>query len=305
MALFTSLCPLSRAALSALLFASAIVPSLFAQTAVAPRVPAKPVEWRSELSFAGRADLTEGTIERGDLRHRSFRLDGVKNAPLGPNDSYLIGGSWRRFEFSDSAAPIPESLDAVVLKLGYSRTLSRQWTLLAEIDPGLYSDFKDISGDDFNAPIGLRLAYGFSRELQWLFGMNVDLRSSNPVIGGFGVRWQFAPDWTLAFIIPEPRVEYALSQAVRLTIGASLRSGTFRVAEDFGRRRGRPELDNLNLDFREISAGVGARWEVQPGLTVSAMAGWMIDRRFEFDARRLLFNGDGAPMLRLSVVGGF
>lgn len=170
------------------MLAATAITSLSAQTAVAPRLPNKPFEWRTEVSFAGSADLHEGTVNRGDLRHYAFRLDGVHAVALGNGASYLVGGSWRRFEFSDTSAPIPESLDALTMKLGYSRTLSPQWTLLAEIDPGLYTDFKDISGDDFNAPLGLRAAYAVSRELQWLFGMNIDFRSSNPVIGGFGVR---------------------------------------------------------------------------------------------------------------------
>ncbi len=293
------------AGVQALLLPLIGIASLSAQTAVAPQLPDNPVEWRSEVTFTGSSDLQEGTIKHGDLRHHSFRLDGVRSMSLGNDAKYLIGGSWRRFEFSDSSAPIPKSVDAVTLKLGYSRPLNRQWTFLAEVDPGLYSDFKDISGEDFNAPVGFRAAYAVSRELQWLFGVNVDFRSSNPVIGGFGVRWQFARDWTLAFIIPEPRVEYALSPTVRLTAGASLRGGTFRVAEDFGRRRGRSELDNQDIDFREITAGLGARWELKKGLTVSATAGWMIDRRFEFDDRNLLLNGDGAPLLRLSVIGTF
>ncbi len=290
--------------LRALLLAGSAI-TLSAQSPVAPRLPSKPFEWRTEVSVAGSSELREGTINHGDLRHHALRLDGVHTIPLGNDASYLIGGSWRRFEFSNLSAPIPESVDALTMKLGYSRTLSPQWTLLGEIDPGLYSDFKDISRDDFNAPIGLRVAYAVSRELQWLFGMNIDFRSSNPVIGGFGLRWQFARDWTLAFIVPEPRLEYALSPTVRLTAGASLRGGTFRVAENFGRRRGRAELDNQDIDFREITAGFGARWEVKPGLNVSATAGWMIDRRFEFDDRDLLLNGDGAPLLRLSVNGTF
>lgn len=304
----TFLCSLSQrsgAAFRLLLLAAATATQLPAQTAVAPRLPNKPFEWRTEVSVAGRSDLAEGTINHGELRHQSFRLEGVHTIPLGQNANYLVGGAWRRFEFSNSSAPIPDSVDAVTLKLGYSRTLNRQWTLLTEIDPGLYSDMEDISGDDFNAPVGLRAAYAVSRELQWLFGVNVDLRSSNPVIGGVGVRWQFARDWTLNFIVPEPRVEYALLPNLRLSAGASLRGGSFRVAEDFGRRRGRAQLDNQDIDFREITAGIGARWELQPGITVNGTVGWMIDRRFEFDDRNLLLNGDGAPILRLSLIGTF
>ena len=294
-----------RPALVPLLIALAIPALLPAQTAVAPRAPGAPFEWRTDVSFTGRSGIAEGTVSRGDLQHQSFRIDGVRTIALDNGAAYLVGASWRRFDFSRPTFPIPESLTAMALKLGYARPLNAKWSLRAEIDPGLYSDFEDISGDDFNAPVGIRLAYGVSRELQWLFGLNVDLRSSNPVIGGFGVRWQFAPDWTLLFLIPEPRVEYAVSPTVRIFAGASLRGGTFRVAEDYGRTRGRPELDNQDIDFREISTGVGVRWQLQPGLTLTASGGWTIDRRFEFEKRNLLINGDGAPTFQLALNGSF
>lgn len=276
-----------------------------AQTAVAPRGPGAPFEWRTDISYTGRSPIAEGTVSRGDLQHQSFRIDGVRTIALDDGAAYLVGASWRRFDFSKASFPIPQSLTALAVKLGYSRPLNQQWSLRAEVDPGLYSDFEDISGDDFNAPIGLRMVYAASRDLQWLFGLNVDLRSSNPVIGGFGVRWQFAPNWTLLFLIPEPRIEYAVSPTVRIFGGASLRGGTFRVAENYGRTHGRPELDNQDVDFREISAGIGVRWQLQPGLTLTAGGGWTIDRRFEFEKRNLLLNGDGAPTFQLALNGSF
>jgi hypothetical protein len=276
-----------------------------AQTPVAPRGQGAPFEWRTDVSFTGRSPIAEGTVSRGDLQHQSYRIDGVRTIALDHGAAYLVGASWRRFEFSKASFPVPESLTAMALKLGYSRPLNQQWSLRAEVDPGLYSDFEDISSDDFNAPVGLRMVYAASRELQWLFGLNVDLRSSNPVIGGFGVRWQFAPNWTLLFLIPEPRIEYAVSPTVRIFGGASLRGGTFRVAENYGRTRGRPELDNQDIDFREISTGVGVRWQLQPGLTLTASGGWTIDRRFEFEKRNLLLNGDGAPTFQLALNGSF
>ncbi len=294
-----------RPVLLPLLLALASPLSLSAQTAVAPRAPGDPFEWRTEFSYSGTSDIGEGTVSLGELQHRSLAVEGVRTIALDNGAAYLLGGSWRRFDFSRPTFPIPESLTAIALKLGYSRPLNPQWSLRAEIDPGLYSDFEDISGDDFNAPIGLRVVYGASRELQWLFGLNVDLRSSNPVIGGFGVRWQFASKWTLLFLIPQPRIEYAVSPTVRIFGGATLRGGTFRVADDYGGSRGRPELDDQDIDFREISAGIGIRWQLQPGLTLTAGGGWMIDRRFEFEKRNLLLNGDGAPTFQLALNGSF
>lgn len=276
-----------------------------AQTITAPRVPVKTSEWRAAFSFSGSSDIAEGSRALGEIKHTFAAVDGSTAVPLDAKSALVLGATWKRFDFSGSRADVPESLTAFALKLGYARTLSPQWSLRAEIDPGLYSDWEDIGSDDFNVPFGARLLYAQSRELQWGFALFVDPRGGTPVIGGVGARWVFAPNWTLLAFLPEPRVEYDLSPDVTLFAGASLRGGTFRVAEDFGRRRGRPALDNQDIDFREISVGAGARWKLSEGLTLNAGVGWMLDRRFEFEDRDLLINGDGAPQFLLSVSGSF
>jgi hypothetical protein len=276
-----------------------------AQTIVAPTGKGEAIEWRAEFTTTGHSDIAEGSRALGELRHWHARVEGDRSLPLSNDASLRLGAGWRRFDFAGGRADVPESLTALALKIGYTRTFSPRWSLLAEIEPGLYSDFEDISGDDFNAPFGLRLMYAQKRELQWAFAVFVDARSSRPVIGGVGARWQFAPQWTLLAFLPAPRVEYAASSALTLYAGASLQGGTFRVAEDFGRRRGRPILDNQDIGFREITAGAGARWKLKPGLSVNLGLGWMLDRRFEFEERDLLINGDGAPSLTLGASGSF
>lgn len=283
-----------------------LLPTLAAaQTAVAPQAHGAGFEWRAELAHSGASDIAEGSRALGEIKHTSARLEGSQTYKLDDDSALIAGLTMRRFDFSGSIADVPDTLQSIALQLGYNRTLSPQWTLRAEIQPGIYSDFEDISGDDFNAPFGLRAVYARSREFQWLFGLNVDLRANNPVMGGFGFRWQFAKEWTLLFIVPEPRIEYAVSPELKLFAGASLRGGTFRVAEDFGRSRGRPSLDNQDVDFREISVGAGVRWQLQPRISLSASVGWMLDRRFEYEKRDLLLNGDGAPTALLSVSGSF
>lgn len=279
--------------------------SLPAQTIAAPRAPGAAFEWRTEFTAAGSAEISEGSRALGEIRHSLALVEGVRTLPLGADSSLLIGATWKRFDFSGSRADVPESLTGLALKLGYARPLSPRWSLRAEIDPGLYSDFDDVSGDDFNAPFGLRALYAVSRELQWGFALFVDPRSSRPVVGGVGVRWQFSPDWTLLAFLPAPRVEYTVSPTFSVFAGGLIRGGTFRVAEDFGRRLGRPALDNQDVDFREITVGVGGRWQNQSGLTLNAGVGWMLDRRFEYEKRDLLINGEGAPSFTLSLSGAF
>jgi len=276
-----------------------------AQTITSPRGPGGAFDWQARYSASGSADLAEGSRPLGPIRHFHTAVEGSTTLALGSDSAAIVGLGWRRFDFSGSLADVPESLSSLALKVGYSRTLSPQWSLRAEIDPGVYSDFEDVGSDDLSAPFGLRVIYAASRELQWAFALFVDTRSSVPVIGGVGARWQFAPKWTLLAFLPEPRVEYAASESLRIFAGAGMRGGTFRVAEDFGRRRGRAQLDNQDVDFREITLGAGARWEISRNLTAGVTLGWMLDRRFEYENRDLLLNGDGAPTLSFTVGGSF
>lgn len=276
-----------------------------AQTITSPRGPGGIFDWQARVSSGGSADIAEGSRPLGQIRHSHATVEGSTTLALGRDSAAIVGLGWRTFDFSGSIADVPDRLSSLALKLGYTRTFSPQWSLRAEIDPGVYSDFEDVGSDDLSAPFGLRVIYASSRELQWAFALFVDTRSSVPVIGGVGARWQFAPKWTLLAFLPEPRVEYAASESLRLFAGASMRGGTFRVAKDFGRRRGRAYLDNQDVDFREITLGAGARWEISRSLSAGVSLGWMLDRRFEYENRDLLLNGDGAPALSFFVGGSF
>ena len=289
--------------LAALLITPAFV---CAQTTVAPRTPAQPLETVIEFSYAGGAGIAEGTQALGRISSSQSRVAAVRTHALDAESAWLLGASWQRLDFSPPAgAPIPTELTTLALKLGYNRQLNPAWALRLEIDPGLYSDLRDLNGGDFNAPCSLRLVRTVSREFQWLIGLDVDLRSGTPVMGGGGARWQVTPNCTLLLVVPSPRVEWTVSPSLVLFVGAGYRSSAYRVADDFGRRHARPELDAQIVDYREISAGAGLRWQLTPAVTVHAGAGWMFDRRFQYADRNLLLNGDGAATAQLTVTGAF
>jgi hypothetical protein len=295
--------PRLRRFLATLLIAPAFV---CAQSTVAPRAPDQPLETVIEFSCAGSAGIAEGTRALGRISGSEARVAAVRTHTLDTQSAWLLGASWQRLDFCPPAgAPIPSELTVLALKLGYSRQLDPAWALRLDIDPGLYSDLHDLGGGDFNAPFGLRLVRTVNRELQWLIALDVDLRSGTPVLGGAGARWQVTPDCTLLLMVPSPRVEWTVSPLLTLFVGADLRSGAFRVADDFGRLHARPLLDGQIVDYREISASAGLRWQLTPAVAVHAAAGWMFDRRFNYAERNLLLNGAGAATAQLTVTGTF
>ena len=276
-----------------------------AQTPLSPRTGATTFDNVADFSYSGRAAIGEGSRPLGEIDSFQTRVSVVNATPLDAQTTLLagVGAQWLEFH-PPAGSPVPERLGCFSFKLGVNRQFNSSWSLRIEADPGIYGDFAG-SGGGFGAPVALRLVYAASRELQWMFGVNYDWRSGHPFLGGVGVRWQFAPDWTLAFLLPAPRVEWAVTKNFALFAGASLRGGTFRLADDFGRVRGRPELDRQIVDYREIAFGAGARWQLSPATALHLAAGRMLDRRFEFHDRNLLLNGDGAATGQLTLTSAF
>ena len=262
--------------------------------------------YQAEVSYTAGSGISQGSVMLGDLNTLQNRASYIGTFWRSENYSLLAGLDWQRFSFGlPSAAPLPNTLQSTSLRLGNEWGFAENWTLRLEVEPGVYSDFHDITGEDFNAPFSARLTYAPNQNVSWIVGLNVNLWSDIPVVGGLGVRWRIVEAWTLSLILPRPRVEFKASDVLTLHAGAELKGGTYRVAEDFGRHTGLPALDGEIVDYREIRAGGGLRWRLHKNAALAAEAGWTIDRRFNFDDQNLQLNGRGAPYIQFSINGTY
>jgi hypothetical protein len=279
---------------------------LSAQTLVYPPIASFSQAWGAEVSHSLPSDISRGSTGLGEMDATHARFGWLGTMRSAGSRSLLAGFEWRGSAFdSPAGAPIPDAVHSIALKLGGEWRMNEKWTLRFEADPGLYSDFEDITGDDFNAPLALRLTWAQNSNLTWVVGIGVDWRSGTPVIGGPGVRWRFAPDWTLNLIMPRPRIEFSPNRMVTVFAGGELKSGSWRVSEDFGQRSGDSQLDNEIVDYRESRAGAGVRLRLWRNWSASLDGGWVLDRRFNFDRENLLLNGDGAPYVQFGVLAVF
>lgn len=271
-----------------------------AQTPFSPRSGDTAYDLAGEFSYAASSPIGEGTRRLGETASTNIRGSAVMAIGVSPLSQFLIGagGQWYGFD-APAGSLVPDRLGSLALKVGWNQVVSRQCVLRAEADPGNYG------AGSFGAPVAFRAIYASSRDLQWAIGLNYDWRSGHPLVGGLGVRWKFAPAWTLALLVPAPRVEWEVRPDLALFAGFNLRGGTFKVADDFGRKAGRPGYDGQIVDYREITAVVGARWRIAADTTLNLSGGYMTDRRFQFDQRKLLLNGDGAPALQLSFTSAY
>lgn len=263
-------------------------------------------EVESEVSYVFGAETRRGNIEFGDLDEIHAKFDYTATVGVTEKAHLRVGPSWERFSFGlPEGAPLPNTLQATALKLGVDYDLNDKWILRFEVSPGVYSDFGDISGEDVNAPGLLGFSYLYSDELQWFFGLAFDPWNEYPVLPGFGVRWEFAKDWTLMLVLPKPRLEYKPIEPLTLYVGGELLSGSYRVNHDLGTPKGLAKLDNAIVSYREIRVGGGVKYDILPNLSAEAEGGYMVDREFDFWDEGTRVDTDGAPYVKLGLSASF
>ncbi len=252
--------------------------------------------------YSGGAKIRLGGSELGNLDAARTRLEYKGIFDPGAALNWGAGVAYTRWDFGrDSGNPLPANLQSVAFPLTGSWRFRDGWQAFGEVSPGLYSDFERISGDDFNAPFISGVGYTVNPDLQVFLSVSVDPRRDIPVVGGPGVRWRFAEQWTLSLLLPRPQIQYRPSADWTFHIGAEMMGGAYHLHRTYGRDNGLSAMDDQIATYREIRAGVGARWGRPKGFYASLESGWMIDRRFVLNDARLQFNGDGAAYGQLTI----
>jgi hypothetical protein len=252
-------------------------------------------ETEAEFSYVGGA-TTRGGGNVTSLDEESGDLKYVVSPQISKRFLLRLGVEWQRFSFGvHHGTALPDELQQVSLVIGCDEQLTERWLLRAEILPGVYSDFEDVSWRDVDAPFSLAAVYLANADLQWMVALHVDVRSHYPVLPAFGVRWKFADEWTLNLMMPRPRLEWDLNDRWRVYLGADLMAGTYRVSDSFGDDHGRPGLNHAVLDYFEARVGPGLAWNVRPNVKLEANGGYMIYRRFGFFDQDRTFHSGPAP----------
>jgi Domain of unknown function (DUF6268) len=255
----------------------------------------------AEWAYVGSAATRGGGVTFDSGEEQSSYLRYVFSPQITRRLLLHFGAEWQRFSFGvPDSAPAPSSLQQISAVIGMDWQGTDKWLFRAELQPGVYSDFHDVSWRDVDAPLLLSAAYLVNPDLQWFFGLRLDARSNYPVIPALGLRWKFADAWTLNAVLPRPRLEYDLDPRFQAHLGADIKAGTFRMGDKFGDDQPWSGLNRAILDYLEVRVGPGISWKIRPNVTVEADAGCMVYRRFDFADQDVVFRGDSAPYVRIT-----
>jgi opacity protein-like surface antigen len=255
----------------------------------------------AEYVYVGGANTRGAGLNVGSVDENSADLKYVFSPQITKDLLLRFGVEWHRLSFGISdRAPVPGVLQQISTVLGFDYQLAEQWLVRLEVQPGVYANSGDVRWDNLDAPLVFGAAYLKDPDVQWFFGLRLDVRSQYPILPAVGVRWKFSDEWTLNFALPNPRLEYDVNEHLIFYGDAGLSAGTYRVGESFGARRGLPQLDNAVLDYLEIRLGVGVSWKILPNMTIDAGAGYLPYRSFDFFGRDIVFRSHNAPCGQLA-----
>lgn len=269
-----------------------------------------PFEFDVEGTYVGDGDVERG--ERGDMVIRDFHeTQGLIRfifTPMTKIGVLRLGLQTERYSFSfGDMAPIPDDLHSTAMIIGLDTQLSDSILVRVEAQPGFYgTDFDDFGQDTFNVPFVIGGTYIYSSNLQFVFGIGFDALRQTPALPGGGVRWKFAPQWTLDAVVPTPRIEYEPNSNLLLFAGADVRLSSYRVEENYGTLRGNTALNHAAVSYEELRLGGGLEWKLTTAIKLAFEGGYIPFRNFDFHRTQVRYHQDGgAPYFRLGFHAAF
>jgi hypothetical protein len=286
--------------------------------------PSMPIsqEFFVNSSVTGNTEMKQGNAKLGGVSDINTHVNYVASPQLNDDVLFRVGFDWERNSFGlFNSAPLPNTLESAYLVLGTDLVVSNKIILRIEAHPGIYSDFVSITGRDFDMPLQFGGTYLVSKDLQLIFGIQVDLKSSIPIIGLPGIRWQFADNWVLSAIPPKPQLQYLVNNSLTLYTGAEILGGTYQLNQNFGNSHGHgigttnSQLNNNIVDFAEVRVGGGLTWKFIPTMSLDVSAGYIPYRSFNMHSAQIGFHQDrttfksdfsgGAPYGEIGIKGSF
>lgn len=271
--------------------------------------PLRPGETASTLDLAVaqiRGGGGSGGGAAGDITSHSFHLSALVRGTWNERNGWSIGFASETHRFDKpGGTPLPEWLGATTLNLGFTHRRDERWTWLSRVALGSFSDLSSLRSDTWNASGVVGFAYTPRREFTGFGGVLVNGFAEHPVLPIAGVRWQFAPRWTLNLLYPAPRLEFRASEDLRIEVGLFREGGAFRVAGDFGRKFGRPTLDNALVDYSAWGFGPGITWRLGENSSLALTAGRTFRREWDFHRAGFELQADDAWFARAGLTARF
>ncbi len=171
------------------------------------------------------------------------------------DDSRLTAGvnfRWNELDFAGAGAPSErQNLYRVQLPFDFWHSFADRWKAWGRIEPGIFSDFKNLDGDAFTVTVLALASYQFTPKFSAAFGVyySRDL-GEDRVLPAIGLIWKPDPHWNIGITFPRASVAYAPNQEWLVTAYTAPGGAGWSVQDATTQEQRR-------LNYRSWRAGLG------------------------------------------------
>ncbi|MEM9411383.1 MAG: DUF6268 family outer membrane beta-barrel protein [Planctomycetota bacterium] len=212
------------------------------------------------------------------------------------------------FSYTNLSAPdaleLPDDLYEYSTGLSWVKKLNERWTSRTMLGMDFATDNQNTSSDAWRFTGGAFAIYQKNPELSWTFGAIALGRQDLPVVPAIGAVWLPRPGTRVDFILPNPKVNYLLSDDGQRQkwayLGAGINGNTWGYE--------RPGFGDDQLTYSDVRLVAG--WESRPSAPVNAPfvpgrkygvdVGYAFSRDLEFELEGIELSLDDAFIFRLS-----
>jgi hypothetical protein len=262
---------------------------------------------QANYSYVGGSDLKDGRSGSLGEQTSNFRYD--LRMPV--NDKVGVGFSigYDRFDFSTpSGSYLPNTLETLHLAVSGRYSISNDWSVFALFGPRLsmVSGWDNIESQNVEFAGAVGAEYEYNPDFSVKFGLAINPGVEDiPVMPLLGVRWHFAPQWTLNAGFPRTALDYQVLTNLRLSIESSFMGGTYKTSSSYGNDSGNSDLNNRTLRYTEARVGIGALYSLTKNIDLQLSAGAIVYRDFDFKDSNYEVKTDPAPYVSTGIKVNF
>lgn len=210
-------------------------------------------------------------------RDRLNALDINLKFPLSLTNSYKLAGGLSYESLWTGSSPVlgGHSLHGLSTQLLFGKKLENDHALLAFATIGAYSDFKDISSEDFRFAAGIRFKSKLHERVSIWYGAAISKQFFGTLIAPFvDLEWQINNRLDLSGPVPiNPKLKYRLSPRTKLSFFIKPENATYRLSEK--------EDDSRYFQKKQWNAGLGLDYRLTSHWLMTLQCGRSLKRSFE------------------------
>ena len=231
--------------------------------------------WQGESHF----DNPDNPENEGDVMVHSVESE-IMLPAFQSEDFALLAGpgvKWTRMDFSQSARLDRIDLYVLSLPIDLVYTGWDRWTLLGSVTPGLFSDLKEITGNDYKTQLHGLALYRIRPSLRLAAGVAYDSDFGDDDLYPLGgCIWDINNRLTMRLVLPRPTMVWAPDDKLVVYAGARATGNKWNM---------RPLDDGVEYDFKveTWSVGCGVEYALFKKIWFHLDTGVSINRKYTVD----------------------